>query len=200
MPVQRLPRYTLLLSNLLKYTDEKCPDSEMVTLAMTELEKLISYVNEQKREVDSWSRMQKVSPKIKGKKKGYFFRQSRILLREGILQVVNTKKGKEKKIYLFLFNDMLIFSKQMGGELAGKKKGSTRYISKTNIPLESSFLENVDPIDVKTNVGAKDLYFRFTNKNGVQYLWKAQNPLDKKGWMTDIQKALDKLKLKEEIN
>jgi hypothetical protein len=30
-------------------------------------------------------------------------------------------KEREKKIYLFLFNDMLIFSKQQGGEREGTK-------------------------------------------------------------------------------
>ncbi|XP_066923136.1 rhoGEF domain-containing protein gxcJ-like isoform X3 [Clytia hemisphaerica] len=44
-PVQRLPRYILLLRELLKYTDEDHPDCYFISQAMKEMESLISSLN-----------------------------------------------------------------------------------------------------------------------------------------------------------
>lgn len=44
-PVQRLPRYILLLRELLKYTDEDHPDRFFITEAMSQMESLISSLN-----------------------------------------------------------------------------------------------------------------------------------------------------------
>jgi hypothetical protein len=79
---------------------------------MTELEKMIAYVNEQKREADSRARMMMVSPKVKGKQVccgEQLFKFSEELLlsnesnfTEGRSFVYDWKREREKNLPVFI--------------------------------------------------------------------------------------------------
>jgi hypothetical protein len=53
MPVQRIPRYILLLSELKKHTPSDHPDYPKITEAWTSMQEVANYVNEKKRESES---------------------------------------------------------------------------------------------------------------------------------------------------
>ena len=49
MPVQRIPRYILLLTELKKYTPADHPDADAVDAALAQLADVAAFVNEKKR-------------------------------------------------------------------------------------------------------------------------------------------------------
>jgi hypothetical protein len=62
LPIQRLPRYRLLLSSLLKETVESHPDHVTVKKAVNDMQLLIEYCNETKRECEGkWQSFQALS-------------------------------------------------------------------------------------------------------------------------------------------
>jgi hypothetical protein len=52
MPIQRIPRYVLLLQQIIKYTDASHPDFANIEAALKEVEKIASYINQKKKEYD----------------------------------------------------------------------------------------------------------------------------------------------------
>ena len=51
MPVQRLPRYRMLLAELLKYADKHSKDTKQLELALEKVAKIADEINERKRAV-----------------------------------------------------------------------------------------------------------------------------------------------------
>ena len=51
-PIQRIPRYILLLQQLIKYTNESHPDYQNLNLAMQKMQNIAKFLNEKNREVD----------------------------------------------------------------------------------------------------------------------------------------------------
>ncbi|KAJ2490793.1 hypothetical protein IWW37_002896 [Coemansia sp. RSA 2050] len=65
-PVQRLPRYRMLLMDLLGNTPVSHPDHESLYLALKELNRTIYEVNEKKRVFEHQSRLRKIQEKVAG--------------------------------------------------------------------------------------------------------------------------------------
>ncbi|KAJ2089870.1 hypothetical protein IW138_003164 [Coemansia sp. RSA 986] len=65
-PIQRLPRYRMLLTDLLSNTPVDHPDHETLYTALKELNSTIYEVNEKKRTFENQSRLQKIQEKVAG--------------------------------------------------------------------------------------------------------------------------------------
>lgn len=123
MPVQRLPRYRLLLSDMRKYTPPSMQE-------YMELERAVAYVDETLKELNSHiakdgaeqtKKLLMIESSIQGDHS--IMKADRKFVREGTLQVKKIKIGdktnaakkkvKEKlkglKAYVFLFNDAIVF-------------------------------------------------------------------------------------------
>jgi len=244
MGIQRLPRYELLVSDLLRHTDPNCKDYKMLERALLQLRESINFVNEQKREWDSLSRILIVQDKAKGHKPN-LVRPGRMLIREGLLRDVD-KKGKEKDVYVFLFNDTILCSKQklakkvnIGLSASEGKYASVKYDFKSNLNMKKISISDLEIIPSQqqpteesdqlssssssssfalnnakslstlkrlplgraesttlfpTNITNPECCFKLLDQEtGKISIWKADNILEKKAWMTDIQNALQNL-------
>ncbi|KAJ1962063.1 hypothetical protein GGI12_002869 [Dipsacomyces acuminosporus] len=65
-PVQRLPRYRMLLTDLLSNTPHDHPDHEPLYKALKELNKTIHEVNEKKRMFENQTRLRRIQDKVAG--------------------------------------------------------------------------------------------------------------------------------------
>ena len=66
VPVQRIPRYVLLLKDLLKHTDKSHPDYEELQKALTGFEQIATEINEKKRHHENQQKLQHYDEIIKG--------------------------------------------------------------------------------------------------------------------------------------
>ncbi len=66
MPVQRLPRYKLLLEELIRNTDSGHPDFESLRRALRQIAEIAQNVNRYIEVSDKLKRMTFISPKLKG--------------------------------------------------------------------------------------------------------------------------------------
>lgn len=114
IPVQRIPRYLLLLRELLDHTTSAHPDYNNIVSAVEKIEGIAHYINEQHAKYESMNRVLLVE-KTFGKKLTdntgikKFIRSHRFVVHEGELSM--HYGGKVKKVLVYLLNDVVVIGK-----------------------------------------------------------------------------------------
>lgn len=113
MPVQRIPRYKLLLSELVRYTSMSHPDYDNLKLAAHKIESLAQFVNDEIRKHDNLLMMIDIQQRMIGFKDvnggSNLVTTQRKLLKKGVVMKVCTKDHQQR--VLMLFNDILVVAK-----------------------------------------------------------------------------------------
>ncbi len=110
MPVQRVPRYILLLKDILKQTEPSHPDYEDVKLAMAKLQEFTVHMDAEAQRSET---LRIIESKLSGDVKMLHAGPAdRRFLHEGSLY----EESKQRKVYLFLFSDMMIVAKEQDGK------------------------------------------------------------------------------------
>ncbi|XP_049849009.1 uncharacterized protein LOC126317076 [Schistocerca gregaria] len=109
MPIQRVPRYSLLLSELMKNTPEDHPDYENLCDAVTQLSAIGQFINESVQKNNNYRRVQELE--MKGVNFGGLVDPTRYLVYECVGKVT-TEQGKKELKHFFLFNDLLVSVKE----------------------------------------------------------------------------------------
>ena len=65
-PIQRIPRYVLLLSDLLKFTEPSHPDYPLLEEALAKVQKIAKDINETKREDENMRKIVAIQRSIEG--------------------------------------------------------------------------------------------------------------------------------------
>ena len=108
VPVQRIPRYPLLLKDVIKYTPESHPDYATLKEALTGISEIADWVNECIRTNQS----QRVCMTLQKELVGFdepIMAASRLFVKEGeVVELSETEKPRRR--VLLLFNDILIIA------------------------------------------------------------------------------------------
>jgi hypothetical protein len=116
MPVQRLPKYELLLREVLKYTPEGYDGHEVVVEAQNSINEVVTFINERKRSGENMFKVIEVVDTISGVPDGLFsLNEKRRFIIDAELAVRSMKKGKagkEKPRQFMLFTDLLLVCKK----------------------------------------------------------------------------------------
>lgn len=107
MPVQRVPRYRLLLESLLKHTDADHADHVELKLAIEKINECATYQNAKIAETNRRMKVSQLSVKLKLPS---LVQPHRRLVSEGELTIRSGKTEKLVKVYLF--SDLLVIQKQ----------------------------------------------------------------------------------------
>ena len=122
-PIQRLPRYVLLLKELLKNTPEDHPDFAFTEKALRSIEEVADHVNGM---LESHSNQKKVLEiqstlwSLRGRVPELVAPHRRFI-REGELKKYQTSTKKFRSFHVFLFSDMLVYSTEMMGSLTTRR-------------------------------------------------------------------------------
>ncbi|CAD5121071.1 DgyrCDS9608 [Dimorphilus gyrociliatus] len=93
-PVQRVPRYKLLLTELLKQTENDNPDYENIKKAVAEMSKVADHINNHIKQQDNAQKMIAIQKSLCGTSVPQLVQPGRIFLKEGDLKKVSRKGGK----------------------------------------------------------------------------------------------------------
>jgi hypothetical protein len=109
LPVQRIPRYELLLRELVRHTEESHLDYADLTQALSEITRVGVFINEQQRKNEAINKSMDVSllfgkQLYEGTGIKVFLRNTRQFLYEGLIK----ERSLGKQVHLFLFNDILV--------------------------------------------------------------------------------------------
>lgn len=145
-PVQRLPRYELLLRELLNRTDGAHADAEPLRRALHEVSSVARYVNDRQRDADSQRALLDAQKRIVGRPRD-FVQPHRALINEGDV-LIGAKKDARR---LFLMSDLLIVTRRLSRLERLKEENATavRYVDSLSMdtvrlrPLHATSLELV---------------------------------------------------------
>lgn len=108
LPVQRIPRYEMLLRELKKYTPPDHPELAMLEKAFAKIVSIACHVNEDKRQVENMSKLLEVQSRINPPTS--LLQPSRQLLMEGLLhKKTGNIMGSIHRRYFFLFSDIILW-------------------------------------------------------------------------------------------
>eukprot|EP00007_Cunea_sp_BSH-02190019_P000655 CAMPEP_0174243510 /NCGR_PEP_ID=MMETSP0417-20130205/31933_1 /TAXON_ID=242541 /ORGANISM="Mayorella sp, Strain BSH-02190019" /LENGTH=1204 /DNA_ID=CAMNT_0015323043 /DNA_START=60 /DNA_END=3670 /DNA_ORIENTATION=- len=206
LPIQRIPRYVMLLDDMFKFTDRTHPDYESLQTALAKMRDIADYVNERKREAENLNQVLRVQSRIAGKYEA-LTAPSRRYVREGPLLELNG--GEKKNRYYFLFNDLLVCTNPPSSTWKRLWRSSIRNPSedrdnqkdrllkwKYNVPLDGVMVKDprsasvIESKSSRATVG--DLFtLSFPSKKEVQFI--APSSEDKLSWMYDIDNAVSDL-------
>jgi len=114
MPVQRVPRYELLLRELIRYSDSSADSPEYASLrkALDQIIAINTSINEHKRQAENMSELLRIAGHIYGLPKDVvLISPSRRFVRSGDLTVkTRSLFGANKPVKCLLFNDLFVWT------------------------------------------------------------------------------------------
>ncbi|XP_066999339.1 rho guanine nucleotide exchange factor 17 [Anabrus simplex] len=111
MPVQRVPRYELLLQTLLKHTDPSHPDHQLLMDAQKEVHELAVKINCTERETLEFEQQQQTLKELEALIEGLInlVNSERAFIRHDLVTMASGQ-GTRKERALFLFSDLLVIT------------------------------------------------------------------------------------------
>ncbi|KAH3767964.1 guanine nucleotide exchange factor [Pelomyxa schiedti] len=107
-PIQRLPRYVLLLTDLVKSTPDTHPDHQNLAVALSKMRDVATSVNKKQKEMEDRQILLEIDSDVSDKLEP-FLRPGRSLLERVEIQHQKPKpKAKVKDSTLLLFNDSIV--------------------------------------------------------------------------------------------
>jgi hypothetical protein len=120
-PVQRIPRYYLLLQDLVKHTSKDHPDYANLASAAQKVQAVAEYMNDKKREAENIMKVTEVQEMIEGDIEP-LAKPHRRFVKEGQLHELGKGTARKVPVVIFLFNDMLIITKVQGTSFLSRNK------------------------------------------------------------------------------
>uniref|UniRef100_UPI0037E76A91 rho guanine nucleotide exchange factor 17-like n=1 Tax=Semicossyphus pulcher TaxID=241346 RepID=UPI0037E76A91 len=166
-PVQRIPRYELLVKDLLKHTSEDHPDHPYLLDAQRDIKRLAEKINKGRRSAEEAEREARVIQEIEAHIEGveHILNPQRKFLRQEMVMEAKTVGGKKDRS-LFLFSDLIICTtlKRKSGSL--RRSSMSLYSAASVIDTSSKYkflwklpLEDVEVVKSSTQA---------TNKESIQ--------------------------------
>lgn len=122
VPIQRVPRYRLLLTELIAQSD---PDEELDVLkaALDQVESVARHINEQIRDQENMQRMIRIQRSLANGRPRIVI-PGRRFIKEGSLKKVSAEGDSARQRHFVLLSDLLLYCKLRCGHLDSTGKGS----------------------------------------------------------------------------
>jgi FYVE/RhoGEF/PH domain-containing protein 5/6 len=183
MPIQRVPRYILLLEELLKHTHEQPrphPDRESIVRALQLIRDAAAEINEGIRDAQASKRMIEIQSKIPDRK--IIFPERKHII-DGALSKVCRKSVKTR--WFFLFNDCLMYGSRV------QITGVERFIKVRELELQNVRLQDMGEIDTPGKIRMVNAFRIITP--GKSFVVMAETHASKTEWLLNITEACYKL-------
>ena len=178
MPVQRVPRYVMLLMDLLKNTWNDHFDYNDIEAALKKMKETGDFINESKRNAEGSEKMKFLSTALSGKVPKEFIAPHRKYIFEGSVKWVSNFTA-----YLFLFSDLLLVTK------AGRHNNS--FDSKVMIRLDNISINKCD--DTKKPENAFKISIVDEERKKQDFIFSCQSEMDRDSWIKNIYQQADSL-------
>eukprot|EP01132_Coremiostelium_polycephalum_P002674 gene2674-3317_t len=176
LPIQRVPRYNLLLTDMVKHTWSEHPDYKDLCEANDRMKSVASFLNEKKREGESFTKFTEIQTSFTGKAP-LLFSPSRRLIKEGAGFLLNQKK---EEIILYLFNDILVYGKPSKGIMSGNTK-KVKYLGTIELSTIKLDEQQQQP---------QQLIIKSSQDNSTILNLSSKNEPEVAEWKQEIQKLL----------
>lgn len=178
-PVQRVPRYMLLLRDILKHTDPQHPDFTDLNKSYEEVEKTASFINNSAKIAEKMARIAEIALRMEGCPEGLCLIQAgRKFEREGTLVLETTDGVKPRDVKVYLLSDLLLC-------VTERDDGLSRYVA--SISLDESSVDRQD-----------DVTFSIIRDDGKDVLTelklRCRDPTSRAEWIKSITNCIARLR------
>lgn len=185
MPVQRIPRYKMLLADLLQNTWEEHPDFENINQALQLIGNVASHINEEIRAMENRRAIadleqQFVSPPN-------FLAPGRLLIKQGPL--MKKARNADYQYEFFLFNDMLAY--------AAKNPITKKYKLHRKIDINDGFSVSLQS-HMENRQGEEVPGFGI-NSPQKSFLVYAANDQERQEWLAALQNCVEDYEMRRKL-
>ncbi|XP_021930106.1 FYVE, RhoGEF and PH domain-containing protein 4-like [Zootermopsis nevadensis] len=174
-PVQRIPRYELLLKDYLKKLSDDSFDKEDTKKALHLVSTAANHANEAMKKIDKFKQLLEVQEKISGAVD--LVSPTRELLKEGKIVKISARSGDHQERYLFLFSDLLLLC-------------SSRLLPAAYRLRAKFWVEGLQVLEGDNLETANTFYIRDDHKNVELY---TQTVEEKTSWLDALCVAIEEL-------
>ncbi|KAJ6238031.1 faciogenital dysplasia protein [Anaeramoeba flamelloides] len=176
-PIQRICRYPLFFSQLLKATSIDYDDYDDLKNAFLKLSGVTDYVNEKKRSIEASMRILSIVERISGISNHLqLIDPARKFIMEGTLKKKSVKRTQER--YFWLFTDLLLYAKPSFGKGKFQYKGHF-------------FLNDIALRDIIYKKENKFLFQIIPSNSNKAYTIFCENQEQKDSWFNSIKTQMD---------
>ncbi|XP_014670966.1 PREDICTED: rho guanine nucleotide exchange factor 39-like [Priapulus caudatus] len=183
-PVQRIPRYKMLLGELLENTPENHDDYSLLKEAVDHISQVALHINENVREHENFIKCLSIQTSL-GDDGPKIVAPGRTFVKEGRLLKVSRKKGgRSNERMFFLFSDMLLYAKPRPLSMSEREM----FICCCIFPLNHCAVHTVfgEP-------DSKGALFTISCKGELLFLY-SENQEEVRAWIEELQKAISQYK------
>ncbi|KAH9364375.1 hypothetical protein HPB48_000332 [Haemaphysalis longicornis] len=181
-PVQRVPRYQLLLKEYLKKLPEGSPDKDDTERALELVSKAADHANQAMKKIDQFKQLLEIQELVGGGVD--LVSPTRELLRQGKVTKISARSGDHLERYLFVFTDLALLCS--GSSSGAWLMGANGYRVRARLELDGLVLQDGDNLETPNS-------FHLRNA-GRSIELCAGSPEEKLAWMQTIAKATHDLK------
>eukprot|EP01084_Bolivina_argentea_P276924 472621_1 len=179
LPIQRLPRYRLCLTEIVKNTENNHPDLIDLRRALELVEETTTLINQRMKEFEARQAVRAIEKRFNSVVN--LVKPHRTFIKEGLMTKVD-KTGKDREYIFFLFNDMMCYA-------SGKNEEALKM--HTSLPVDRAFFIQ----DVPHHDKYSDRSFEIHSSVKSFIVHCTQYKL-KKEWMNSLRKIIkDRIRL-----
>lgn len=179
-PVQRIPRYFLLLQDLVNHTSTDHPDFANLALAAQKVQAVAEYMNEKKREAENIMKVTEIQEMIEGECEP-LAQPHRRFVKESQLQEVTNGTARKHPVVVFLFNDLMVVTRSQGSSFLSRSK-VPRLQFTASYKLVGSMVTALDDTPGFQNVF---VFSRNVSKRSITFLASSKELKDE--WVASIE-------------
>eukprot|EP01105_Mastigella_eilhardi_P007301 TRINITY_DN1879_c0_g1_i11.p1 TRINITY_DN1879_c0_g1~~TRINITY_DN1879_c0_g1_i11.p1 ORF type:complete len:371 (-),score=65.39 TRINITY_DN1879_c0_g1_i11:584-1696(-) len=172
LPVQRIPRYKLLLEDMLNHTVPSHSDHKLLEEALVTIKAVANEINEAIKDQEKRKNLLAIQRRIGQQLPFNLVEPHRSFVREGELWKVCRKTKKRR--YFFLFTDLLLYGEET----------STGFKHHLHIGMQTLHVSDLPDSD-----GLKNSFAIESSRKSFVVI--ADAPEGKSGWLTDISKRIE---------
>lgn len=182
MPVQRIPRYEMLLKEVIKNTRPKHPEIPSLKEAFAKIQSVAMYVNMRQRAMDDLTALMELASQISGDMSS-LIQENRRLIRQGdLVKLSSSLVSKTKVRRVFLFNDLFLWT-----TTAQRFRGM---INLSGVILQDYIYQNKQ-VGFRLVLTADGDNSAQKHRDSVAFL--CEGSLEKQQWMTALSTAIEEL-------
>eukprot|EP01102_Stenamoeba_stenopodia_P007410 TRINITY_DN2074_c0_g2_i6.p1 TRINITY_DN2074_c0_g2~~TRINITY_DN2074_c0_g2_i6.p1 ORF type:complete len:671 (-),score=130.09 TRINITY_DN2074_c0_g2_i6:4-2016(-) len=187
-PIQRICKYPLFFKELLRYTPRDHSDYACLQTAEQKVNSILDYINERKRATEMQQKIMDIQLNLELPPGEILASPTRRYIREAVFCL--NKKLKPSEVHVFLFNDLLLLTKQKKSVFFGKPQKLYEFVNK--VPLEDAKL--LPPVeDEPTEAGFCVLQLSTAQLFQLSPYKEEEIEL----WMNDITKNIEECQKKQ---
>jgi hypothetical protein len=187
MPVQRLPRYVMLLEALLKYTPAVHPDREALTSAVTKIQEISQQINDTNFEVEQRRRVFEIHQAVTFPP-GHtgLAAPHRIFRRDSPATYYDSETSKRRRCHVYLFNDLLLLTNvvaKLSAPASMLAMSSLRTARTARIADQKGVRGGDDITNAMVVIDMQQ------NTSGGQHVLCLSTPEERDAWLADVDEA-----------